>query len=225
MFGLFKTKKKASIAPIKDNPKISVIMPVYLGDYEGAASDREEKFKRAVISFTQQNYQHKELIIVSDGCDIAERIYKSCLVYDVVIFNKAPKQPLFSGGVRHHGINISNGDIICYLDSDDCLGSNHLINIACNFLTKPNVEWVYYNDIIANPYSQFGSMVRNIEPEHGSIGTSAIAHRRECLASWENCDGYGHDWLFIKQLIENHASYKKIMGCEYYVCHIPNIFG
>ena len=52
--------------------KISVIMPVYLGDYEGCASNREVKFVRAINSFLKNNFD-AELIIVSDDCLIAKK--------------------------------------------------------------------------------------------------------------------------------------------------------
>ena len=40
--------------------KVSIIMPVYLAKYSGAASSREMKFIRAVHSFLDNTYQNKE---------------------------------------------------------------------------------------------------------------------------------------------------------------------
>ena len=54
--------------------KVSVIMPVYLGEYEGCATNREDKFIRAVNSFLQNNLSDSELIIVSDDCLITKNI-------------------------------------------------------------------------------------------------------------------------------------------------------
>jgi glycosyltransferase involved in cell wall biosynthesis len=221
MFGLFKKKVNKQDRKLRDL-KVSVIMPVYLGEYQGAASDRIEKFKRAVISFTQQTYENRELIIISDGCDIAEQTYNDCLVYDKVLFKKITKQPLFSGNVREEGLKMATGDIICYLDSDDVIGFTHLRTIALNFYDKSELDWVYYNDLLLPPHQN--ATVRDVSIEAGMIGTSTIAHRRDLpYASWKGCDGYGHDWKFIELglLPNNH---KKIMGAEYYVCHVPDIF-
>jgi glycosyltransferase involved in cell wall biosynthesis len=44
--------------------KVSVIMPVYLGEYDGCASDRETKFKRAINSVIQSSYKNLELVII-----------------------------------------------------------------------------------------------------------------------------------------------------------------
>ena len=54
---------------------ISVIMPSYLGEYPGSRSNPKEKFIRAVESFRLQDHSKKELIIVSDGCEITNSIY------------------------------------------------------------------------------------------------------------------------------------------------------
>jgi len=73
---------------------ITVVMPSYLGEYRGAATNREEKLRRAIRSFLAQNIGH--LIIIADGCqktvDIASEFNHpsiSCHLID--------KQPLFSG--------------------------------------------------------------------------------------------------------------------------------
>lgn len=222
MFNFFKKKKNTPVERKTDDLKISVIMPVFLGAYEGCADNREEKFKSAVISFVRQSYENKELIIVADGCDEAEKIYNECLVYDTIIFKKIKKQPLFSGRVRDEGLKLATGDIICYLDSDDMFGEYHLQSIVDGFSNKKELDWVYYNDLIVPPKSQ--PQIRNVSLEHGSIGTSTVAHRIDCNVSWKNMDGYGHDWKFIQQLLDKHPNYEKIFGAQYYVCHLANIF-
>jgi len=224
MFSFLKKNRKDSVTNTRniDNIKISVIMPVYLGDYNGAASDRESKFKAAVISFVRQTYENKELIIISDGCYIAEKVYKDYLQYKGVRFLKIDKQPLFSGKVREEGLKEAIGDVICYLDSDDLLGENHLSYIINSF-SDPALDYIYYNDMLLPPNQQ--PIPRNVELKHGSVGTSSFAHRKYAnKSSWIGCDGYGHDWQFISKFIANNGCGKKIYGAEYYVCHVPHIF-
>lgn len=221
MFNLF---KKKPIPTVKDKRnttdlKISVVMPVYLGEYDGCANNREERFKLAVTSFLNRKYDNCELIIISDGCDIAENICKKFSLSNGIVFEKIDKQPLFSGNVRAKGVEMATGDVICYLDSDDLLGENHLTTIA-NAFTDEKLDWVYYNDMVYQPTKPIS---RNVELVLGSVGTSAIAHRKDCIATWKGCDNYNHDWLFIQQLIKHNPNYKKIYGAEYLVCHIPNI--
>lgn len=207
-------------------------MPCYLGEYENCASNRETKFIRAVNSFINQNYDEKELIIVSDGCDNTIKVYNLLFKNEKNIFcYKIKKQPLFSGNVRDYGIKKSTGDIICYLDADDFLGDSHIKTIAQNFNFKNNfkeIDWIYFNDYVK--VSASDEIMRNSDLKLGSIGTSCIAHKNiktknpfKKKISWKGFNKYNHDWFFIQNLINNFKRFKKIYGCSYYVCHIPNL--
>ena len=100
--------------------RVSVIMPVFLGPYSGAASSRDWKFVRSLFSFVNNDYHNKELIVCSDGCDSSQEIYERHKHnLPNVLFYKIEKQPLFSGKVRQHALDMSSGNIICYLDADD----------------------------------------------------------------------------------------------------------
>lgn len=184
---------------------ISVIMASYLGHYPGAASNREDKFRRAINSFLAQGIG--ELVIVADGCDKTVEIVQSeYSQHENIRVFKLEKQALFSGKIRNFGIEQAKYDWICYLDSDDEFGSNHLTTILDN--AAPGV-WLYWNDCV-------NDTERNVNVAMCSIGTSAIAHEKTTSAKWP--DGYGHDWRFITQL---GPTYKKILGTKYIVRHIP----
>jgi len=204
--------------------KISVVMPSYLGEYDGCASNREDKFIRAVESFDKQNYDNKELVIVSDGCEKTVALASAYISHrddNKIKLLTLPKQPLFSGNVRQQGILKATGDLICYLDSDDIFGDGHLLNIVNNY-NKDKFDWCYYNDVMRIKKTFLST--RNAELKHSFIGTSNIAHRKLSKALWKNCDGYGHDWTFIQSLIKNYPNNKKIYGCNYQVCHVPKQF-
>lgn len=199
---------------------VSVIMPSYLSPYEGSAINRVEKLARAVDSFLKQTLVEKELIVVSDGCQITNAlIYKEYGNKHSVRLVKIDKQPLFSGNVRQRGLEEAKGNIICYLDTDDYLTVSHLATIQ-HQMTEKNYDWVYYSDWIK--IGQEKVVVRNVIPQFGVIGTSSIAHLRSMPVSWVGCDGYGHDWKFIERLKKASNRYDKIYGCGYVVCHIPN---
>lgn len=210
------------------NHKISVIAASYLGEYEGCASNREQKFCRAVDSFLKQTHPNKELIIVSDGCEKTNIIVqtKYAKIPEIRLFRKS-KQPLFSGKIRQMGLQVATGVITCYLDVDDFLGVNHLSSINAGFGDNLDADWVYYNDFIyKGANSNPNTIPKMVSLEHGSIGTSSIAHLtnlRDKGLSWSGCDGYGHDFELVQQLIRNHRRFKKIYGCAYNICHIPNL--
>jgi glycosyltransferase involved in cell wall biosynthesis len=196
-------------------------MPSYLGDYPNAATNRKEKFKRALLSFVEQPYPNKELLIIADGCnDTMREFYKLKAGLPAGIFLICvSKQPLLSGNVRNTGIRHATGDIITYLDSDDMLFGNHLEMIANGFTT--GVDWVYYNDYIAK-HNVTQMRERETLISYGRAGTSTIAHRKDLTGmAWQ--DGYSHDWLFINDLKNNFSNCSKITATGYLVCHVPTL--
>lgn len=203
--------------------KLSVIMPSFLGEYEGCASDRENKFIRAVHSFLENSFYDKELIIVGDCCDITKELlmlhFKNELSIGIIkFFNFKKKQKLFSGSLRSKGIELANGEYISYLDTDDILGKGHLLSIY-NQVKSQDLDWAYFNDFIN---SDAGLITKKVELKKDSIGTSSIIHKKSKNLNWDKCDGYGHDYKFIERLIKWSDKKDKIYGGTYIICHIPN---
>lgn len=201
--------------------KISVIMPSFLGEYDGCAKDQAVKMKRAIQSFLAQDYADKELIVVCDGCTDSYNLMHENFNGASITIVFIEKQKLFSGYVRQAGLESATGNIITYLDNDDVFNfPDHLSTIVEGF-EKPKIKWVYFNDFVkmyANDTENF--LERNAVINHGQIGTSNIAHRNLPNISWEDCDGYGHDFMFIKRLEFNYPKFKKITGPSYLVCHL-----
>lgn len=202
--------------------KFSVIMPVCLSPYEidgiKSAANPETKFIRSITSFQQQKFKNAEVIIISDGCDIAKDIYEQLFNNDSSIkFKQIQKQSIFSGLVRQTGIEMAQGEIICYLDHDDFIGINHLYIINDNFDTE-KYDWVYFNDYLIKG-SEGENLLgdeRFVRPELYYIGTSMIAHKRDLNVIWG--DGYAHDWRMIKKYLLARPGLQ-IPTTQYYVCH------
>ena len=203
--------------------ELSVIMPSFLGEYDGCASDRENKFIRAVHSFLENSLYDKELIVIGDNCEITDKLLNEYFQHELNIgrikfhqFRK--KQKVFSGSLRSKGIELALGDYICYLDTDDIIGKNHLSSIF-NQVKTQSLDWAYYNDFIN---SDAGLITKKVELKKDSIGTSSIIHKKDKKINWDKCDGYGHDFKFVERLIKWSDKKDKIYGGTYIICHIPN---
>ena len=196
-------------------------MASYLLPYPGAASNRDQKFVRAVNSFKKQTYQNKELVIVSDGCPVTVELYNRFFSSESNIkLIQIPKQALYSGEMRNVALDLVDGDIISYLDSDDVLGPKHLQIIVDQFDTD-NYDWVFYNDymVLDNTFKKLH--LRIVEPRWASIGTSSISHKNIKGLKWSQ--GYGHDFLFMFKLASMGLKFKKLEKIpEYIVCHYLN---
>jgi len=203
--------------------KISVIMPSFLGHYDGRAKEPKIKLARAIQSFLRQDYSDRELIIVADGCsETMEFVGNNFGDEPKVHTHFIAKQDTFSGQVRQHGIDKAMGSIICYLDNDDMFKENdHLTKIAEGF--NDGSDWVFFDDIVKYfSIPHLPVTVRECKLSPGSVGVSNIAHKNYQNIIWEHCNGYGHDYTFVKAMQYYYPTYKKITGPSYLVCHIPN---
>lgn len=193
---------------------ISVILPSYLGSYKNAAKDRDIKLKVAIESVVNQTYKEWELIIIADGCEKTVEIAQNYISDDRIKLFLIPKQTMFSGMVRNTGLSKAVGETICYLDSDDYFGKNHLQFIANNISDN---KWIFFNDIT---FQKKQLLPRECTLYLGKCGTSNIAHRKDLPVTWDIKNNYGYDdWGFIRKLLM--YKYKNV-GCgEYFVSHIP----
>ena len=96
-------------------PFFSIIIPTY---------NRENIIKRTVQSVKNQTFEKWELIIVDDGStdntkEVVKNIDDPRIKY---IYQKNAER----SAARNNGIKNSNGDWVCFLDSDDSYKENHL---------------------------------------------------------------------------------------------------
>lgn len=205
--------------------KVSVVMASWLANPQ--RQDLDKKFVRAVKTFLNQTYEDKELIIVSDGCQKTIDLYNEHFKKEKNIkFFASPKQIPYSGGIRDIGIKMADGDIICYLDSDDLFSKTHLQTIVEQFDIN-KYDWVYYNDYLAIDPDFKKFQLRWVDPRWASIGTSAIAHKNflkyPLSVDIQWFSGYGHDFLFVLKLASAGTKYKKLeKNPGYIVAHTGN---
>lgn len=104
----------------KNYPQISVIIPVF---------NREEFIKDSVLSVINQTYKNFELIIYDDGSfDKTEEVVNKIISFYPKYKIRYIKNPKNNGPsfARNRGVELSNGEFIAFLDSDDLWLKNKL---------------------------------------------------------------------------------------------------
>jgi CDP-ribitol ribitolphosphotransferase / teichoic acid ribitol-phosphate polymerase len=101
----------------KESYKVSVIIPVY---------NVEEYISETIDSVINQRFEDVEIIVVNDGStDRSDEIIRNFLTkYDSIVYVKQENSG--PGVARNTGIELSRGDFVCFLDSDDLLPEDAL---------------------------------------------------------------------------------------------------
>lgn len=122
---------------------VSIVIPVY---------NAEQYLDRCIQSVINQTYKYIEVILINDGSrDNSQLICEKYVKRDnrVQLINIQNRGP---SAARNIGINISKGQFIQFIDSDDYLESN-MIKVLVEEI-KNNAQWVIcgYRSIHDNNY-------------------------------------------------------------------------
>lgn len=101
----------SSVESIKGSPLVSIIMPAY---------NSEKYITDAICSVINQTYENWELLVLDDGSqDKTCKIVEELAVQDKRINLLPNKKNMGTAKTRNRGIDLSNGEFIALLDSDD----------------------------------------------------------------------------------------------------------
>lgn len=117
--------------------KISIIVPVY---------NAEKYLVRLIKSIENQQYSNYEIILVNDGSiDDSYKIMQTLAKENskISIFSKNNNGP---GETRKYGFKKSTGELLFFVDADDWLPNNSLININ-NIFEKKNPDILLFDRV------------------------------------------------------------------------------
>ncbi len=123
-------------------PKISVITPSY---------NQGQFIEETIKSVVEQNYPNLEYIIV-DGASTDNSvsiIKKYAKKYPKIIKWISEKDKGQSDAINK-GLRMSTGEILCYLNSDDCFTKGALWEVAKFFKKNKEAKWVTGDYIVIN---------------------------------------------------------------------------
>lgn len=128
--------------------KFSIILPVY---------NVENYLHPCVDSILNQTFKDFEVILVDDGSpDSSPQICEEYVQKDARV-KVIHQQNTGQAGARNTGLEVANGEYICYIDSDDFLINKNVLQLlADKTLDKPDivhykfVEWFESDGLIAD---------------------------------------------------------------------------
>ena len=180
---------------IKENKKLSIIVPVY---------NAEKYMEKCLDRLLEQSYKNIEIIIVNDcsqgNCeDIAEKYKK---IDDRVKYIKHEKNKgLFQARIT--GSSIATGDYIAFLDSDDYVSIDYYRTLMNNIqennsdIAMGNMV-LEYDDGRREIYNLFDTKHLNLAGE-------------DCLEQYFEQEGLSFDWHIIWNKIYKMEIWKKAL--------------
>lgn len=104
---------------------VSIIVPIY---------NSEKYLEQCLNSVLRQTYTNYEVILIDDGStDDSRRIYNRFIEFDNRFVSYYQKNQGVSAA-RNHGLDVAEGEIIIFLDSDDVLFPTFLEYIVHPFM-------------------------------------------------------------------------------------------
>ena len=172
-------------------PLISVIVPAY---------NVEKYIKTCLDSIIAQTYFNFEVIVINDGStDQTEKILNE--------YESNSKIRIFSqenGGLsaaRNQGLKLANGELVCFIDSDDSVKSDYLEKLAAPFFEDSDV------DITVCGYQE---KFENTEINHVLKSQKITGYQatKDLLIKQQDFDVLAWNKLYRKKLFsDNHIEY------------------
>jgi len=164
---------------------ISVIIPLF---------NKEKTIEKTIKSILNQNYNNFEIIIINDGSyDNSADIVSQMKDSRIKLFDQVNNG---QSSARNNGISKASGNIVAFLDGDDCWEKNHLETIM-DLSYKYNNASLYataYNSLYSNnfslvtqylPRNKESCIIKdyfNIASSEPFIWVSAVAVKREVFS-------------------------------------------
>lgn len=119
----------------KETKRFSVIIAAY---------NIEDYIERAIESVEKQTLQNLEIIVIND-CSTdktGEKVLNLCSKYDNIVYLEH-KENKKAGGARNTGLEIAQGEYIVFLDGDDYLANETVLEKLDKVIGTDTVDVVY----------------------------------------------------------------------------------
>ena len=181
-----------------NNIKLSIIIPYY---------KTYDLTKKLIKELSIQQTSETEIILIDDGC-YEKRL--DDLKYDIR-FNNLTIIHQENHGVSHSrnvGMNLSNGEYIAYIDSDDMVMPNY-IETLLNLITNREEDIIYFNWLDINT----NDVIRR--PNNPAVWKAI--YKKEILPQFDETMKVKEDYYFLQEL-------NKIERSKYYYDKVLYIY-
>lgn len=171
------------------NPLISVIVPIY---------NAEKSLENCIQSILSQTYNNFELILIDDGSrDNSFFLCKQIADRDARIY-VVHQDNAGASAARNRGLELAHGEWIVFVDSDDSVSPDYLINLSTTMKDEHTVLGVCGYRVFYNGKFSHNKVFRN----GGYLlrDSSSLFHKI-CIHK------YGFPWgkTYLKKIIDRHS--------------------
>jgi glycosyltransferase involved in cell wall biosynthesis len=190
--------------------KVSVIMPTW---------NRSFIIQKAIDSVLTQSYRNFELIISDDGSiDNTEDVITAAYGREERI-RYIKNTHIGVGHARNAALELSQGELIAYLDSDNVWAEHYLLIMVNTFLDFPEIQTLYcamryIDEPTNNDYILFREYDRERLLQRNFIDINTFMHRKTLL---DKLNGFNNefngleDWELVLRFTRDRAP--KELGC------------
>jgi glycosyltransferase involved in cell wall biosynthesis len=171
------------------NNKVSVIIPYF---------NRIDYLERSIGSVINQTYRNWELIIIDDCSKEKFDLIDNHNGKITLLKNEINLGPGLS---RQFGVDNSNGEFLCFLDSDDYYHDEFLAKAISEHLNNSDISATYctsvYSDgkIRERSDESFGDLVTPLICGKRPWATCSLVWKRKCVTRWTSLRT-NQDYLF-----------------------------
>lgn len=191
-------------------PLVSVITPTW--------GRHELLVNWCIPSVQAQTYPQVEHIIVCDGPDdkLGERmmgLMSGTSFCHPVTYWALPERPAEDQrrvAARRAAIEMSHGDLICYIDDDDALRPDH-VRLLAGLFKDSTIGWAYSRMASHRPDGSSTEIGHPDPPQLCQIGTPMLMHRREVLqyGTWGPASTT-EDWDLVQRWLAARIPYGRV---------------
>jgi len=205
------------------NKKVSIIIPTY---------NSIKTIEYCLKSVINQSYSNIEVIIIDGHSSDGTIEWLEHNVPNECIFIKTKKGVSLQ---RNKGIEVANGDYLTFIDSDDCIDKNYILNLVLNIgncdIAIPTLKsFEYVEDIPNNVKKIHYTNINNHDFFYGGHSSCLISpfklYKRHIIDNirFKEDVHYAEDLLFNYEIFKNkHPLYSLISNSIYYYRTLPDI--